>query len=109
VTPQERADEVQRLLHASGATLLAGGYRTFADVHKRIGELVGRDVYNHELVEPDRLCREILTGERPTLDDILGVLRRHVAPGAQIVVVDPRDPEDAAKALKQAGLGGDGS
>jgi hypothetical protein len=99
VTPQERCDEVQRLLHADGSVLLAEGYKTVSDVHQRIGELVGRDIYNHEMVEPDRLCHEILTGERPSLDDIFAVLRRHMRPDAQIIAVDPRDPGDMRRAL----------
>jgi hypothetical protein len=46
----------------------------FEKIHRRIGELVCRDVLTHELARPDLLEHEILTGQRPSLEGIIAKL-----------------------------------
>jgi hypothetical protein len=43
----------------------------FADLHKRIEDLVGRPVWTHELANPDLLAKEIETGCQSSLQDVL--------------------------------------
>jgi argininosuccinate lyase len=88
MTPDERIAELHWLLHSDGADLIAKGFTTFAQAHKRVGELVGRDVHNHELLYEDELAEEIRTGNRPSVEDIVMRLQMAMGPDKPVIVVD---------------------
>ena len=46
----------------------------FASIHQWITELMGRDVWTHELAHPELLVSELERGEQATLTDVLSKL-----------------------------------
>ena len=86
MTPQERADELVRLVNASRSVLRAEGFLTFSDVHRRIEELAGRPVWTHELAMPESIVAEILSGEHPTMERIIEKMKE-LNPDVPVIVV----------------------
>lgn len=86
MTVEERAAEIERLMHAKGEQLLAEGFRTFGDVHQRLEELMGRPVWTHEMARPEQLAVELRTGERPSMEQIIDKVRQ-VNPDVEVIVV----------------------
>lgn len=66
MTPQERVEEMRRILGPC-----FGG---FDAVWKRVDQLVGRGTYTHELAYPEYLEHEIMTGSVPTTEGIIAKL-----------------------------------
>ena len=62
-SPEERIKELQRLMTTPEDQLRPSEFKTFYDLHKRICELVGRDVYTHEFAFPELLYEEIRSGK----------------------------------------------
>lgn len=63
MTPEERAAEFEWW----GEILTI----PFSDLHQRITELVGRDVWTHELARPDLLIQEIRAQQPASMADVL--------------------------------------
>lgn len=65
------AERVAELRQAKGPLEIP-----FGMLHLRVEELVGRPVWTHELAFFDDLIAEVESGQRATLDDVIGKIQK---------------------------------
>lgn len=79
MTPDERADEMQSLIGVLEVP--------FDMLHKRITELVGRNVWTHELADPHSLVREIREQKPASIGDVVNKAQELMGDKPVIVAV----------------------
>ncbi len=82
MTAEERATELERWV---GILTIP-----FADLHLRVTELVGRDVYTHEMARPEQLAAEVRSGRLIGMDAVIAKLTDR---GINVVLLDAEDAE----------------
>ena len=87
ISIEERITELEWLMTATD--LPDHGFATVGDVHLRVIELMGRDVWTHELAQPDLLVHELRTGIVPSMDGVIAKL----PPDLPVVVIEVPDEQ----------------